>query len=91
VSLLRALAAILAAHIAHADDTPPPADEHSPRQPLWTCPLDPCVQCGIAPRRAGDFCGGTCQARWLAAHNHVIPLETAPPTLPDGTTFWRTL
>ena len=53
--------------------------------------LDDCVACGVQPRRAGDYCGDACQARWVAEHNHAIPRPAAPPALPDGSTYRRTI
>lgn len=83
----RALAALLCAMTAPH----PPLPDLPPIQPRPEPPPDDsCVVCLTQPRRAGDYCGDTCQARWVANRNRAIPLPAAPPALPDGSTYRRT-
>lgn len=81
-------------------DEPKPDEEPAPREtaaapePEPVRPpvavLDPCVSCGIRPRLTADFCGDVCQSVWMACAMRVHPLETIPPTLPDGSIYRRT-
>lgn len=86
----RALYWLLCAMTAPRPPVPDlPPIESRPEQPP---PDDSCVVCLTQPSRAGgDYCGDACQARWVADRNQAIPLPIAPPALPDGSTYRRTI